>query len=145
MARRPGSPVRVRMGIRERREERGEKEGGSVVVGRDRGRKPLGRETVKGDSFANSLSEVGTVARIGKVGGAAWEPIVFFYKTIPFFLKIRLAKTKKIVFGAGYVKDGGRKRDGGGIFWVYVPLAGTLPANTERGVQEAGSVPAFRA
>ena len=79
MARRPGSPVRVRMGIRERREERGEKDGGSFVGGRDKGRKPLGRETVKGDSFASSLSSVGTVARIEKVGGAAWEPMLFLF------------------------------------------------------------------
>ena len=82
MARRPGSPARVRIGIRERREERGEKDGGSFVGGRDNGRKPLGTETVKGDNFANSLSSVGIVARIGKVGGAAREPIL--YKTISF-------------------------------------------------------------
>ena len=50
--------------------------------GRDNGRKPLGRETVKGDNFANSLSSVGTVARMGKVGGAAREPM--FLETISF-------------------------------------------------------------
>ena len=83
MARRPGAPVRVRMGMRERREERGEKDGGSSVGGRDSGRKPLGRETVKGGDSAKALSEVGTVARIGKVGGAVRGPM-FFYKTISF-------------------------------------------------------------
>ena len=79
------------MGIRERREERGEKDGGSSVGGRDNGRKPLGMETVKGDSFANSLSSVGTVARIGKVGGAAREPILSRDNSFP----TRLARRKK--------------------------------------------------
>ena len=116
MARRPGSPVRVRMDMRERRDERGEKDGGSFVGGRDKGRKPLGRETVKGDSFANSLSSVGTVARIEKVGGAAWEPMVFFLfftRQIPFFPKYRLAKTKNKFSSAGYVKEGRRERNRG--------------------------------
>lgn len=52
-----------------------EKDGGSVVGGGDKGRKPLGMETVKGASFAKSLSLVGMVVRRGKVGGAAREPI----------------------------------------------------------------------
>ena len=52
-----------------------EKDGGSVVGGADKGRKPLGMETVKGASFAKSLSLVGMVVRRGKVEGAAREPI----------------------------------------------------------------------
>ena len=79
------------MGMRERREERGEKDGGSSVGGRDSGRKPLGRETVKGDTFAKSLSSVGTVARMGKVGGAAREPMF----SRDNFFRTRLARTKK--------------------------------------------------
>ena len=76
MARRPGSPVAVRMGMRARREERAEKDGGSFVGGGDNGRKPLVRETVKGASFAKSLSSVGMSVRTGKVGGAAREPML---------------------------------------------------------------------
>ena len=57
-----------------------EKDGGSFVGGRDNGRKPLGRETVKGASPANSLSSVGMVLRRGNVGGAAREPILNFEK-----------------------------------------------------------------
>ena len=64
------------MGIRVRRDEKAEKEEGSSVGGRDNGRKPFGRETVKGASFAKSSSSVGMVARRGKVGGAAREPII---------------------------------------------------------------------
>lgn len=52
-----------------------EKDGGSIVGGGDSGRKPLGVETVKGASFAKSLSSVGMLVSRGKVGGAAKEPI----------------------------------------------------------------------
>lgn len=62
-----------------------EKDGGSSVGGGDRGRKPLGRETVKGGSFASSLSSVGMVARTGKVAGAAREPM-FVHKIGDSFL-----------------------------------------------------------
>ena len=68
--------------MRVRRDERAEKDGGSSVGGRDSGRKPLGMETVKGASFARSLSSVGMLTRSGKVGAAAREPI--FYRIIPF-------------------------------------------------------------
>lgn len=44
--------------------------------GGDNGRKPLGRETVKGASLAKSLSSIGMLVRRGKVGGAASEPIL---------------------------------------------------------------------
>ncbi len=64
------------MGMRARKEERAEKDGGSSVGGKDNGRKPLGSETVNGASLANSLSSVGMVVRRGNVGGAAREPIV---------------------------------------------------------------------
>ena len=67
MASKPGSPVAVRMGMRARREESVEKDGGSFVGGGDKGRKPLVRETVKGARLANSLSSVGMFARRGKV------------------------------------------------------------------------------
>ena len=74
MARRPGSPAAVRMGMRVRREERAEKDSGSFVGGRDNGRKPLARETVKGGRFAKSLSSVGMLVRRG-IGDTAREPI----------------------------------------------------------------------
>ena len=76
VARRPGSPAAVRMGIRARRDESAEKGAGSCVGGRDNGRKPLERDTVKGANFANSLSSVGIVVRRGKVEDTARDPIV---------------------------------------------------------------------
>lgn len=48
---------------------------GSAVGGGDRGRKPLGRETVKGERADSSLGLVGMVVRTGKVGGGVIGPI----------------------------------------------------------------------
>lgn len=104
--------------MRVSRDERAEKDGGSDVGGRESGRKPLGMETVKGGRVARSLSSVGMVTRRGKVGGAAREPI--FYKTI-------LLRKGWMFFRVGvwYAKEGWC---GWEKFWVYVLLAGTLPA-----------------
>lgn len=62
--------------MRARREDRAEKNGGSLVGGGDSGRKPLANETVKGASFAKSLSSVGMLVSKGNVAGVAREPIV---------------------------------------------------------------------
>jgi len=48
VASKPGSPDAVRMGMRWRRDSRAVKGGGRVEGGWERGRKPLGREVVKG-------------------------------------------------------------------------------------------------
>lgn len=64
------------MGMRSKREVRAEKDAGRVVVGGERGRKPLGMETVKGGRVARSLSEEGMVERTGNVGGVARDPMM---------------------------------------------------------------------
>jgi len=66
VASRPGAPVRVRMGMLVRRVDNGVNSCGRPTGGWLRGRKPRGKETVKGEWEA---VEVGMEDRIGKVGG----------------------------------------------------------------------------
>ena len=80
------------------------------------------------------------MARIGKVGGAVWEPMFFFTKTKFLFQTPFLAKTRKWFLGTGYVKDGRSKT--GRILGICTGLAGTLPATEKRG--RAGRPVLFR-
>lgn len=76
VARRPGLLSRVRMGMRTRREVRGWNGAGSSVGGGEMGRKPLVRETVKGEREDISFGSVGMVVRSGKLDGGMGGPIV---------------------------------------------------------------------
>ena len=67
LARRPGLPVKVRMGMRTRSEVSGSNAGdGREVGGGVRGRKPLDRDTVNGGREASSSPD-GMVASTGSV------------------------------------------------------------------------------
>ena len=74
VASRPGVLVEVRMGMRVRREVRGEKGPGRWVGGWWVGRKPRWRETVKGGVWGEGVG--GRVWRRGKVGGVGLGAIV---------------------------------------------------------------------
>jgi len=76
VVRRPGLLSRVRIGMRASREARGWNGGGSSVGGGEMGRKPLGRETVKGEREDISFGLVGMVVRRGKLDGGMGGPIV---------------------------------------------------------------------
>lgn len=69
------------MGIRSKREKRAANGAGRAVGGGERGRKPLGRETVKEGREESSAEEVGMVVRMGKVGVGAVEPIALNWRS----------------------------------------------------------------
>lgn len=95
-----------------RREESEAKDGGSFVGGGDNGRKPLGRETVNGAISANSLSSVGMVVRIGKVGDAARDPIPARRFVVGMF-------GHGNVFCGGYVKERWCKGETSGYMYCW--------------------------
>ena len=106
--------------MRARSDESRKKDGGSVVGGDDNGRKPLVRETVKGASFARSLSSVGMVVRRGKVGGVARDPILI--------TKLVGTVLRRVCF---FVLDVCRRDVGDGENLGIYALAGRVPASVE--------------